>query len=84
VSGPGYKRDVPIIVASTASPYKFSQDVLKGLGIAVDGDEFDAVRILSSTGAGAVHRAVDGLNKKRVLHDRVIDVAGMRDEVRWF
>jgi threonine synthase len=84
VSGPGYKRDVPIIVASTASPYKFSQDVLKGLGIAVDGDEFDAVRILSSTGAGAVHRAVDGLNKKRVLHDRVIDIFGMRDEVRWF
>jgi threonine synthase len=72
----------PVIIASTASPYKFSTDVLKGLGIETGGDEFESVRKLSSTGAGPVHRAVDGLKTKPVLHDRVIEISEMRETVR--
>jgi threonine synthase len=82
-------RDVPVIIASTASPYKFSADVLKGLGVGgvVDGgggggDEFESVKRLSSIGAGVVHRAVDGLKEKNVLHDKVIDILEMRGVVR--
>ncbi|MDR3012451.1 MAG: threonine synthase [Chitinispirillales bacterium] len=78
------KTDVPVITASTASPYKFSADVLKGLGIAAEGDEFESVEKLSHTGAGAVHRAIEGLKEKNVLHDRVIDILEMRETVRGF
>jgi threonine synthase len=74
--------DVPCVVASTASPYKFSVDVLKGLGLVVKGDEFESVRKLSHTGAGPIHRAVDGLMDKPVLHSGVIDIAEMRETVR--
>ena len=75
-------RDVPVVIVSTASPYKFSVDVLKGLDIASGDDEFEAVRRLSYTGTGPIHRAVDGLQEKPVLHDKVIDISEMRETVR--
>ncbi|MCL2183334.1 MAG: threonine synthase [Chitinispirillia bacterium] len=75
--------DVPCVIVSTASPYKFSVDVLKGLGIASDsGNEFESVRRLYLSGAGGIHRAVDGLMDKPVRHDRVIDISEMREAVR--
>jgi threonine synthase len=74
-------NDVPVIITSTASPYKFAPDVLAGLGIKVNGDEFESIKTLSSSGAGPVHRAVDGLTEKKVLHDRVIDIGEMRETV---
>jgi threonine synthase len=72
---------VPVIITSTASPYKFAPDVLKGLGIKAGEDEFESIRTLSSLGAGPVHRAVDGLTKKKILHDKVIDIGEMRETV---
>jgi threonine synthase len=75
-------RGVPVVIVSTASPYKFSVDVLKGLDIASGDDEFEAVRRLSYTGTGPIHRAVDGLKEKPVLHDKVIDISEMRETVR--
>jgi threonine synthase len=75
--------DAPTVIVSTASPYKFSVDVLRGLGIEAGGDEFEAVRRLSQTGgAGPVHRAVGGLKEKPVRHDKVIDISEMRETVR--
>ncbi|GBU20694.1 threonine synthase [Fibrobacteres bacterium R8-0-B4] len=74
-------NDVPIIIASTASPYKFAPDVLKGLGIKVGNDEFESIKTLSSLGAGPIHRAVDGLTEKKVLHDKVIDIGEMKSTV---
>jgi threonine synthase len=77
VSGNG----VPVVITSTASPYKFAPDVLTGLGIKVSGDEFESIRTLSSSGAGPIHRAVNGLTEKKILHDRVIDMSEMRETV---
>jgi len=73
---------VPVVIASTASPYKFSADVLKGLNIEAGDDEFEAVRRLSLTGAGPIHRAVGGLQEKETRHDLVIDISDMRETVR--
>jgi len=73
---------VPVVIASTASPYKFSADVLKGLNIEAGDDEFEAVRRLSQAGAGPVHRAVGGLQEKPARHDLVIDISDMRETVR--
>ena len=73
---------VPCIIVSTASPYKFSVDVLKGLKIAPGDDELDSVRKLSRAGAGPVHRAVDGLMDKPVRHSGVIDTGEMREAVK--
>lgn len=38
----------PVVIASTASPYKFARSVLTSLGKEAPADEFEAVRLLSS------------------------------------
>ncbi len=81
VNGINKSNGVPVIIASTASPYKFAPSVLAGLGIKGGGDEFESIKILSKSGAGQIHRAVDGLTSKKVLHDKVIDIKDMRDTV---
>ena len=46
-----YKKETaderPVVIASTASPYKFAHSVLDSLGIEVPADEFEAVDTLS-------------------------------------
>ncbi len=37
----------PVVIASTASPYKFANSVLEAIGETVPADEFDAVKLLS-------------------------------------
>jgi threonine synthase len=79
--GKGVNNDVPVIITSTASPYKFAPDVLTGLGIKAGGDEFESIRTLSAMGAGPIHRAVDGLTEKKISHDKVIGIGEMRETV---
>jgi len=71
-------RQRKTIIAATASPYKFSCDVLGALsGVAVN-NEFECIERLASLSGLPVHGALCGLNKRPVLHDRVINVDEMR------
>lgn len=76
--------DVPMIIASTASPYKFSCDVLKGILGKETQDEFDAIRQIASLGGNNVHRAVDNLQERKIMHDKVIDKGSMKAAVKDF
>lgn len=71
----------PVIVASTASPYKFSGDVLAAITGERPADEFAAIERLREVSGVPVHRAVRGLREKPERHARVADIAGMRDVV---
>ncbi|MBN1604405.1 MAG: threonine synthase [Chitinispirillaceae bacterium] len=71
--------DEHTIVASTASPYKFSCDVMRGLGRAVPDDEFEAVQSISDISKTPVHRAVLGLRSKTVRHNAVITIDQMKN-----
>jgi threonine synthase len=67
------------VIASTASPYKFSGDVLLGLrGERVE-DELESMALLHELSGTPIHRAVAGLREKPVRHDRVIEVGDMRE-----
>jgi threonine synthase len=74
--------DVPVVIVSTASPYKFSADVLKGLEAKSGADEFESINELSRISSTPVHRAVDGLKGKSPLHNQVIDISEMREAVK--
>jgi len=76
------KSDVPVVIASTASPYKFSCDVLKGIKTDAGNDEFAAIREISSLSGKKVHRAVDGLRERKVKHDKVIAIDSMKKTVQ--
>ena len=70
----------PMIVLSTASPYKFASDVLSSL----TGEEksgFEAMDRLYELTREPVPSALAGLREKRILHDRVLDREQMKDFV---
>lgn len=69
------------VIVSTASPYKFAKDVLR----AIDSkyacvDPFEALDILSETSGTAVPAPIKGIDKREVLHKRVIE----RDNIKEF
>jgi threonine synthase len=70
-----------LVIDATASPYKFSRDVLRGLGEEEPGDELASIERLREATGLPVHRAVSGLRSKPVRHEGVIGVAEMRDAV---
>jgi threonine synthase len=72
---------VPTIIDSTASPYKFSTDVLGALSDERFEDEFASISRLSELSGTAVHRGVQGLRDKLLRHSKVIPLQGMKDAV---
>ncbi len=63
----------PIIVLSTASPYKFSASVAKAIGLAVNDNEFETMRNLSKESGVPIPFGLSGLDGKEVLHTDVIN-----------
>ena len=66
----------PVVIASTASPYKFAKSVLEGLGETVPKDEFDAVDMLSSKTNTTVPASLAALKNATV---RFLDVCEKQD-----
>jgi threonine synthase len=69
------------IIASTASPYKFSQDVLSAVSGETAADEFSAIERIAALSGMPVHRAVAGLRDRPVRHTRVIERGDMQKTV---
>ena len=67
----------PVVILSTASPYKFPAAVLSALGEDSDGDEFSMMDKLSKISGISVPKALSGLKEKEVLHRDVIE----KDEI---
>jgi len=71
----------PLLIVSTASPYKFSADVAAAIGVSVPGDAFEAAKELESATGVAAPRQVSELKALPVLHDRVCDREKMGEAV---
>ncbi len=56
----------PVVIASTASPYKFAANVLSALGKSADGDEFATVDLLSQITKTNVPHPIAALKGKTV------------------
>lgn len=73
--------NVHTIITSTASPYKFSCNVLKGIDGKTVKDEFASIERIASISKQKIHRAVKSLKERSILHDRVIDVNKMKETI---
>ena len=74
---------LPTVVASTASPYKFTRSVMEALGEEhKDLDDFGLVDALSALSGVPVPRAVEEIRTASVLHDRVVDAVDMPAAVK--
>ena len=63
----------PMVVLSTASPYKFPAAVLDAIGGDCSGDEFDQMERLETVTGVPTPRNLSGLRKKTERHTGVID-----------
>lgn len=65
-------NEEPVVVLSTASPFKFPHAVLEALGEQPAADEFDCLAQLSALSKLPVPANLAGLKNAKVLHDTVI------------
>jgi len=70
------------VITSTASPYKFSSDVLGALEETVPSNEFASIKRIAEISGKSVHRALAGLEKRPVRYEAVITVSQMSSFVR--
>ncbi len=73
----------PTVIASTASPYKFTRSVMDAINPAYDAeDDFELVDELNKVSKTAIPKAIEEIRTAPVLHDTVCETAGMEDEVK--
>ena len=73
----------PTVIASTASPYKFTRSVMDAIDPAYDAeDDFELVDELNKVSKTAIPKAIEEIRTASVLHDTVCETAGMEDEVK--
>lgn len=73
------------VIASTASPFKFTRSVMDAIDPAYDSKtDFELVDELSKIGNVAVPQAIEDIRSAEILHDTVCEVDEMVDEVRRF
>ena len=71
------------VIVSTASPYKFTRNVMKAIGKGDDDtDDFVLVDELSKLSGVKVPPAVEEIRNARILHDTVCEVSEMKEIVR--
>ena len=73
------RGEAPMVVLSTASPFKFPRDVLAALGVQPPRDEFEAMAALEGHAGLAAPAALAGLKALPERFDRVIAPGGIRD-----
>ena len=71
----------PMVVLSTASPYKFPAAVLSAIGGDCSGDEFDQMERLAQVSGVPIPGNLAGLREKTERHTDVIDKADMLDYI---
>lgn len=73
----------PTVIASTASPYKFTRSVMEALGADTDGkDDFALADELSVLSGVKLPQAVETIRTAPVLHNRVVDAPDMPKAVK--
>ena len=77
--------DTPTVIASTASPYKFTRSVMTALSQNDDSlDDFSLADKLSEISGVAIPDAVTSIRTAEILHDKVVDKTEMQKAVMDF
>jgi len=80
-----FRRDTgdpsPLLIVSTASPYKFALDVADAIGVPIQGDAFAAGKALEDFTGVKAPEAITALQSMPVLHTRVCEKEKMGEAV---
>lgn len=70
------------VIASTASPYKFTRSVMTAIDKSYDSpDDFELIDKLCEISKVNIPQAIEDIRSAKVLHDRVCDKTGMKETV---
>ena len=72
----------PMVVASTASPYKFAADVCFSLGLERPEDDLDALDMLRAHTNTEIPYPLRDIAKRRVHFTETVDASDMLDAVK--
>ncbi len=73
------------VIASTASPYKFTRSVMEALGKSDDNlDDFQLADKLSEISGIEIPKAVTSIRDAKILHDKVVAKDALADAIRDF
>ena len=86
----GYKKylaeigdQTKTVIVSTASPYKFTKDVLKAIDNKyADIDDFEAMKVLESLSGVNIPAPIKDIDKKEIRHKNVCPKDGLKDFVK--
>ena len=79
------KDPVKTVIASTASPFKFTRSVMDAIDQKYDAmSDFELVDELSKIGNIAVPKAIEEIRTAPVVHDNVCDKTEMKETVKKF
>lgn len=71
------------VLLATASPFKFASSVLGGIErVETNMDEFAILESLSEKTGLPIHHGLRGLNKKEILHQRIIEKEGLQSIIK--
>jgi len=73
------------VIASTASPFKFNESVVKSIfgdGAAEGKSEFELLKVLADKCKISIPEGLRDLDKKPVKHNKLCDKSGMKDIVK--
>ena len=81
----GATADIPMVVISTASPFKFTRSVMSAIDSAYkDEDDFTLIDKLSELTGLKVPQAIEDIRSAPVLHKKVCSQAEMTDVIKEF
>ena len=72
----------PVLIASTASPYKFARDVAESIGIGQGADPFDTIDKLNEATGSPIPEGLKDLKARRIIHTESIRREDMKDRVK--
>lgn len=76
-------KDIPVIIDSTANPYKFSKAVLDSLEDSISiKDEFAILDTLNKISGQDIHRALKELDKQEIKHHRRCNTSAIGEEIK--
>ena len=79
------KDELPTVIVSTASPFKFTRSVMEAIEGAIDDkSDFELIDKLSEIANVKIPNAIEEIRTADVLHDTVCDKEDMKAEVKKF
>ena len=72
----------PVLIASTASPYKFASAIAESIGVPEGKDPFETIENLRKATGIAVPSGLSGLKERKVVHTEVISRQDMKQRVK--